>query len=53
LKGRKMYQTLDDIHDIVCRKQFILKFNEKAKNTPDLKIKVPNTVFIEPDFTPE
>ena len=33
---------------MVCRKNFVRKFNEAAKNTkPELEIKIPPTIFIE------
>jgi len=41
-----VYNHFEDVVDVVCRKQFIVKFNALDSN---LKIKIPNSVFLEQD----
>ena len=51
LKEYKLFHQYENVKDIVCRKTFIEKFNQKVDKT--VKIKVPNSVFIEPSHTKE
>ena len=39
-----VYNQFQDIEDVVCRKQFIVKFNSLVS---DLQIRIPKSVFLE------